>query len=227
MYPKNKIMAVKEYIMMLMSFLIVLPTGLAMHGVVYDILSNPVPFAIVSVYSDGALISRSLAGANGSYYFPLSNGTYQLVAMKYGTDLYYNETIRVEGDQKMDVVMYEKLPYENLGNITIPSGELQDENLFNSSPPGVDIVRYASGILVMLAGILLVVSSRKKAKLKDKDIDLVLGIIKSNKGKIKQKDIVTKTGFSEAKVSLILKELKRKGIIRKKKVGREKIIYLQ
>ena len=54
----------------------------------------------------------------------------------------------------------------------------------------------------------------------------VLDIIRGHKGKITQKDLRSKLEYSEVKVSLMLSELEKKGLIKKFKNGRENIVIL-
>ena len=51
-------------------------------------------------------------------------------------------------------------------------------------------------------------------------------LIKKEGSRMVQKDIVQKTGLSEAKISLMITDLESKGIIRKIKKGRANIIIL-
>ncbi|MGB9929510.1 MAG: helix-turn-helix transcriptional regulator [Methanosarcina sp.] len=54
----------------------------------------------------------------------------------------------------------------------------------------------------------------------------VLDIVRGHKGKITQKDLRSKLEYSEVKVSLMLSELEKKGLIKKFKNGRENIVIL-
>ncbi len=58
------------------------------------------------------------------------------------------------------------------------------------------------------------------------DLREVLDIIRGHKGKITQKDLRSKLEYSEVKVSLLLSELEKRGLIRKLKNGRENILVL-
>jgi len=58
------------------------------------------------------------------------------------------------------------------------------------------------------------------------DLREVLDIIRGHKGKITQKDLRSRLGYSEVKVSLLLSELEKRGLIRKLKNGRENILVL-
>jgi uncharacterized membrane protein len=58
------------------------------------------------------------------------------------------------------------------------------------------------------------------------DLLEVLDIIRSHKGRITQKDLRGKLNHSEVKVSLMLSELEKRGLIKKFKNGRENIVIL-
>ena len=58
------------------------------------------------------------------------------------------------------------------------------------------------------------------------DRKLIVDLIKRHGGTIPQKKLPILTGFSKAKVSILLNELKEEGIIRKKFKGRENLIAL-
>ena len=54
----------------------------------------------------------------------------------------------------------------------------------------------------------------------------VLDIIRGHKGKITQKDLRSRLEYSEVKVSILLSELEKRGLIKKFKNGRENIVML-
>ena len=59
-------------------------------------------------------------------------------------------------------------------------------------------------------------------------IDLleVMDVIRGHKGRITQKDLRSRLGYSEVKVSLLLSEMEKRGLIKKLKNGRENIVIL-
>ena len=59
-----------------------------------------------------------------------------------------------------------------------------------------------------------------------KDLSEALDIIRGHKGKITQKDLRSKLDYSEVKISLLLSELEKRGLIKKLKNGRENIVIL-
>ena len=58
------------------------------------------------------------------------------------------------------------------------------------------------------------------------DLHEVLGVIRGHKGRITQKDLRSRLEYSEVKVSLMLSELEKRGLIKKLKNGRENIVIL-
>lgn len=58
------------------------------------------------------------------------------------------------------------------------------------------------------------------------DRELILDILESNEGRMKQARIVDETGWSKSKVSMLLSEMEEEEAISKLRVGRENIISL-
>ena len=54
----------------------------------------------------------------------------------------------------------------------------------------------------------------------------MMDVIRGHKGRITQKDLRSRLGYSEVKVSLLLSELEKEGLIKKFKNGRENIVAL-
>ncbi len=93
---------------------------------------------------------------------------------------------------------------------------------------------YIAAVLAVVAGITagaLVYLRRHRGGMEEKievlreDEQRIMKLIVENDG-IDQREIVELTGFSKTKVSKILSELERRGIIRKEPVGRRNRIYL-
>ncbi|MDD3247322.1 MAG: MarR family transcriptional regulator [Methanosarcina sp.] len=58
------------------------------------------------------------------------------------------------------------------------------------------------------------------------DLRRIMDVIRSHKGQITQKDLRSRLEYSEVKVSLMLSELEKRGLIKKFKNGRENIVVL-
>ena len=90
----------------------------------------------------------------------------------------------------------------------------------------------ASGLgLILIPALLVVVTKKKKQKEEPQklymdDKNLVIETIRSHGGSIAQKELPGLTGFSKAKISILLNELKEEGLIRKTFRGRENQITL-
>ncbi len=62
-------------------------------------------------------------------------------------------------------------------------------------------------------------------KVLDRDESLIINIIKEHEG-VTQDSLRFKTGFSKAKISLILKELEEKGIVYRERFGKTYKLYI-
>ncbi|MGB9939276.1 helix-turn-helix transcriptional regulator [Methanosarcina sp.] len=58
------------------------------------------------------------------------------------------------------------------------------------------------------------------------DLREILDVIRGHRGRITQKDLRSRLEYSEVKVSLLLSELEKRGLIKKSKHGRENIVIL-
>ena len=65
-----------------------------------------------------------------------------------------------------------------------------------------------------------------KKRFLSKELREVLEIVRGHNGRITQKDLRSRLNYSEVKVSLILSELEKRGLIKKLKKGRENIVVL-
>ncbi|MEM4156105.1 MAG: MarR family transcriptional regulator, partial [Archaeoglobaceae archaeon] len=90
-------------------------------------------------------------------------------------------------------------------------------------------------IILSLTGILIIytlkrrfgVEKREEIELLPEDLRKVLEVIKTEGGRITQKELRRKLGYSEAKISLIIADLERRGLVEKVKKGRGNIIFLK
>ncbi|MBU7017151.1 MAG: hypothetical protein HXS44_06545 [Theionarchaea archaeon] len=99
-------------------------------------------------------------------------------------------------------------------------------------PENGKAVLIASGLGLLLIPALIIAVTRKKKqkeepqKLYLDDKNLVIETIRNHGGSIAQKELPGLTGFSKAKISILLNELKEEGLIRKTFRGRENLITL-
>lgn len=114
--------------------------------------------------------------------------------------------------------------------------QLQQQTVANSGQPYVLIV---TGLAATAAGIavgIAFVNQRKKQKRKvvvlrtpamfETDDEKVLRVIRSNGGSAYQSVIIEQCKFSKTKTSELLSALEKKGIVRRYKKGRDKIVQL-
>jgi len=87
-------------------------------------------------------------------------------------------------------------------------------------------------ILIFIIGILFIAILTAKIRKKEDggdiffDEDIIVNLLKKNGGKCLQNKIVEETGFSKSKISQVLNDMERKGVISKKKIGRNNLIIL-
>ena len=107
------------------------------------------------------------------------------------------------------------------------------ENLDNQSNTVYETMPYLLGSL-LIAGIIYVVYKRK-TELEvssvldelDSDEEMILEMLRENKGEMLQKDIVDKSEYSKAKISGVVGQLEEKEIVSKEKDGRSNKVTLK
>lgn len=199
--------------------------GANLHGISYswDTLEE-VP-ALVQVYSNDSLVAQVLAAEDGFYNISLDTGDY-LVLFAYG-DSVFETHVTLVTDLRLDAPLLpseedlfpgtELPPYESLGT-PVGLGDIAETQSF----PVAEIALLLVAIVALFAFFLL----RKKKPVILGDAEKVLNVLKARNGKALQQDLVKDTGFSAAKVSILLTRLKKTGKIKKEKVGRDNIIEL-
>ncbi|MDW7990254.1 MAG: hypothetical protein RMH75_06290 [Archaeoglobaceae archaeon] len=87
-------------------------------------------------------------------------------------------------------------------------------------------------IILSFTGILTIYALKRFRKQKiDKilpeDLEVVIEMIKANGGIITEKELRKKLGFSKSKISLIIVDLEKRGVVEKFRRGRRKVIFLK
>ncbi len=211
--------------------------GAVIHGTVYSWENlEPLPKAIVTINTTPEQI---VVAENGTYFFIVPPGTYVIRAYYYShgeLELYdeMNVTVKENGTYVLDLILFPPLNVteEDIPNIQVSLGKEEVESFpFN-------ILAILIVVAVSLIGFWLFVSRRgkgvklEKTEIEDReelpeDLKKVIEIIKKEGGRITQKDLRKKLGYSEAKVSLIIADLERRGLVEKVKKGRGNIIFLK
>ncbi|TDA28108.1 MAG: hypothetical protein DSO01_01480 [Archaeoglobi archaeon] len=152
---------------------------------------------------------------NGSYSFEVKPGKYTIIAKS--KNLIAVENVTVEGNTRFDLILFPELE--------IP----EEVPEIPEMPEEKDYSYFA--IFVCLAGIMAIAVLKKRKKKKEEifpeDLKAVVEVIKANGGRITQKELRKRLGYSEAKMSLIIADLERRGIVEKVRKGRGNIIFLK
>ncbi|MGM5482384.1 MAG: helix-turn-helix transcriptional regulator [Nanobdellota archaeon] len=199
-----------------------------LRGDVYDPGLNKISNVVIVVNSDP--VQRYVV-KNGSYKFELPPGQYKLSARSFdddreslGTDVAV--TIKKEGSFVSDLVL------KKMNESSVVDFDDIKKNESFSHFLEFPISLLAVAILVAIAFLLWKISSKQRSKDSDwgygfdENTNHLLDIVKSEK-RITQKDLRARFDLSEAKISLIISELEKKGIIKRVKKGRGNIIIYQ
>ncbi|MGC1120363.1 MAG: winged helix-turn-helix transcriptional regulator [Candidatus Methanofastidiosia archaeon] len=160
-------------------------------------------------------------------------------AFEGGYYLSKNEILVVEFPETFRLVTAAPPPDHQKETILIWEGPMN----FNNGHPAVLVERQETSavasfwLLPVLAGVLIfavfmILRTRQPHLEKEKsspyvdDKQLIIEAVKQHGGTIPQKELSDLTGFSKAKTSILLKELKKEGIIKKTFRGRENEIVL-
>jgi DNA-binding MarR family transcriptional regulator len=115
------------------------------------------------------------------------------------------------------------------GNETFYRSE-KDFSLNVSVESGYTLYLFIVAFLIVVFTTIVFFTRKLKTKqaeiFGEKDESLVISLLSSHGGALSQNDIRRMTGFSKSKTSIIIKSLEAKGKIKKRKVGRENMIYL-
>lgn len=244
--------AERWFIWGLMGLLIVSVVGTAtLKGTIYDLELEKVEDALVSINTEP---NQQYLAKEGEYSFEVPAGEYELKAKK--GELEAEEKIRVKGEGEFvfDLFLLPGFEEEDalLGDIEelgVSERETMQESFFGKYPLGSYLAAF--GILLIAIGRIVLARKkygplRRKRKKEEKekepekkeenlqrqeetgDLTETLEIIKNHEGRITQKELRKEMmHLSEAKISLILTELKHKEKIEKIKKGRGNVVILK
>ncbi|ADB57947.1 DUF7343 domain-containing protein [Archaeoglobus profundus] len=171
---------------------------------------------------------QRIVAENGTYEFVVPEGVYEIKAYSVDRELSCNETIVVKGNgtYRLDLILFPNLEYQI--NFTEPEFNLDTGN------NGINYIFPVLGALILvLALVMWRIRGRKSLEKVSKESELpedlmqVLELLKSLGGRATQKELREKLGWSEAKLSLALTDLERRGYIEKYKKGRGNVIFLK
>lgn len=202
------------------------------HGTVYDENLDVLKNAVVEV--DSTPQQRYVA-KDGIYSFSLPEGSYTITTKHDGQVAEEKIVIEKEGDYVLDLFLFPS--FEDEDEILKETGEINiDDEYFEEDKVDKKIF-IILGVVVILLLISIVIYSLKPKKPKIKsgiedieeedETEKYLEFIKKQGGRTTQKEIRKNFPMSEAKISLIITELKHKGKIEKIRKGRSNIIILK
>jgi uncharacterized membrane protein len=182
------------------------------YGTVYHWYTLEPTEAVVTIKNG---VEQRMVTLNGSYSFEVKPGKYTIIAKS--KNLIAVENVTVEGNTRFDLILFPELE--------IP----EEVPEIPEMPEEKDYSYFA--IFVCLAGIMAIAVLKKRKKKKEEifpeDLKAVVEVIKANGGRITQKELRKRLGYSEAKMSLIIADLERRGIVEKVRKGRGNIIFLK
>jgi len=213
-----------------LSFIFIFPTHAAViTGKVYSWDTfEPLKNCIVVINTTP---EQRIIAVNGSYYFQVQPGTYILEVYYPGDPpLYANETIVVKTNGTYRIDMLAQPVIEKV-NLSVP--ELNFEIDERAKKDNILIPILLVSLLTIFGSYYYFSKRRGKEErtsmeegLPD-DLKEILEIIRRHGGRITQKDLRKITGFSEAKMSLMIADLERRGLVERVKRGRGNIIFLK
>lgn len=217
-------------------------------GIVYDENVNPAKGATVTLEKEQSLqlYGQVITSQGGDYNFSFPPGMYRLTAMikKNNQILQTSVSLNLSAD---DNVTVDLLLLPELGLEVQDLAVVEEEQPFAAPIEEVQ-VQQVNWILILVIFVLFIAAIvtyfgwKKKTEEMEKEIreiklkkeELPLGRYLTDeeriyqlvrrRGQSPQKHIVAETGFSKAKVTLILKKLEKLGKVKRETVGREKII---
>ncbi len=173
---------------------------------------------------------QKILSKDGSYSFNVSPGSYKIVAKYYKNGELVmiaeeNVTVVREGTYRIDLLLVPVIEIEEpkLGNITFEEIDMKEGKSSYSI--------YYPLLILFAAPVFYLALRARRVKEGEKelpeDLKRVVEEIKAAGGRITQKELREKLGVSEAKLSLMLADLERRGIIEKYKKGRGNVIFLK
>lgn len=199
-------------------------SAVEIYGKVYrwdtlDVVDN-----VVVEIKDGTV--QRMVSENGEYRFNVTPGNYTIIAHAGG--YHAAENVTVESSMRFDLILFPEL--EDVEKIPDFLTVEEQEEEFSYYVFAI----FASGLVLAVLFIIKIHSGKQPPVAEDikpaelpEDLAEVVEIIAKEGGRITQKELRKRLGYSEAKMSLIIADLERRGIVEKVKKGRGNIIFLK
>ncbi len=194
---------------------------------------EPVKSCIVTLNSTPL---QKIVAVNGSYSFEAPPGVYRIEVVCYSDqNLFAEETIEIRQNGTFHIDMLAQPPIEEL-NVTVPEINLTFDEEMTKNPYTWNLnTVFLYAVPAVLAATVLVyyhLSRRERAEISDdevlpEDLNEIIEIIRKEGGRITQKELRKRTGYSDAKISLMIADLEKRGKVEKVKKGRGNIIFLK
>lgn len=199
-----------RYLPLILILLITTANADTIYGKIYSWELEPIDALVI--IRDG--VEQRIVSTNGSYNFEVEPGNYTIIARS--GELIAIENVTVKGNVRFDLILFPEfeLPEE------VPEMPFEEKDF---SLPAIFLSLF--GILAIYA--LKRRYAKKQEDILPEDLKMVIEVIKENGGRITQKELRKKLGFSEAKMSLVIADLERRGLIEKIKKGRGNVIFLK
>ncbi len=164
---------------------------------------------------------QRIVALNGSYEFEVPLGVYEIRAYSIDGNLFCNETVVIKnnGTYVIDLILFPKL--ENNLSATELNFSLEEKRSETPLYVGLTLT-----FLAFLVALIFIKKRKRKGEIPD-DLEVVLELIRKSGGRITQKELREKLGWSEAKLSLVLTDLERRGLIEKYRKGRGNVVFLK
>ncbi len=165
---------------------------------------------------------------NGSYEFNVPIGVYEIRAYSDGLECNETVVIKKEGTYIIDLILFPNIDelYDEY-NFTELNFSLAPEENKNYISPHLSILFGAIIVLCIIIAFYSVKRRRMKKEELPDDLAMILDILRKMGGRATQKELREKLGWSEAKLSLALTDLERRGLIEKYKKGRGNVVFLK
>lgn len=228
-----------RWIPLLLLALLAFPAeGLRLSGQLYELGPGPdfEPVAetlVVEAQSGGDLVGRAVT-SRGAYSLDLGPGEYHIIARSPTGEVRASENVSLRADSRLDIILLPPLDIPDLslnesilGNLTLPTA--RGERGFPWTAAAVGAAA-AGG-----AGLWVLRRRRRKTGLAPPsasgvlpdDLQAMVRVLEQEGGRMTQKELRRRLGYSEAKISLMVADLENRGLVQKFKVGRGNIVVLE